>query len=148
MRKPVASVPRTTTTDILDRSRDYATIWPLHEGAAFKQGGRYYTVEGKRVRMPGEAVEAAPVAPRKGAKPAPVVAEDEQEPAEATDGDVVEGDVNLSAYAAGAMKYRFALVRTAILSRYSKAVVDEAQALEFLHEQGIVVAPELIASVA
>lgn len=152
-----SSKPR---ADILDRSRPFSTVHAVGPSvAAFKQppapGGRYYDAHGKRVHVQGEEDERpVPHLNPKGAPrvPAPTIDDGEATPIDPDDvltedaetaidepaGDTIVGDVNLTAWALGQEKYRFAEVKNAIRDRYARDVTNESDALDFLIAEGAV----------
>ena len=124
--------------ETLDKSRNPATIHPIMEnGAAFKQDGRYYDSDGKRVRTAEDPPDEVEAPKKKVGRPsnadrAAAAAEEEE-----VDGPTIVGEVNLTAWVDGTEKYRFALVRQAIMERYQKSATDEREARDFLLGEGV-----------
>jgi hypothetical protein len=156
----------------LDRSRPFGTVTPIYEGAAFAQDGRHFGPDGKRVLLPGEvddepvrhkaavtqqpaaaivadAVAKSPDKPRGGRpkgstnKPKAPKAPKALAPAAKPAAPIVEGEVNLTAWATGSADYIMADVYKAIRTRYSRNVTNEADAIETLINEGVVTADDV-----
>ncbi len=146
--KTMASTPR-VKIDLFDKSKPYGELHPIdpNDGAAYKQpptpNGVYYKMDGARVYRD---TDPKPAAPAKTAATGTVTQMPDDVQTSETEGpdavpevvDVIEGDVNISAWVAGLASYRFAQVRQAISARYAKEVTDEAEARDFLAGEGIV----------
>ena len=127
--------------DVLDKTRDCASLHPPIETSsgilAFKQNGRYFDHNGRRVRT----AEDAPDPVVKPAKVSKMVAADVPSAGIEPVGETMVGDLNLSAWADHKVNYRFALIRQAIQDRYHLVVKDEFEARDFLAGKGIGAAP-------
>lgn len=146
--KTMASAPK-AKIDVFDKSRPYGEVHPIdpNDGAAYKQPptpqGVYYRMDGTRVYRdtdpkPAAAQVTKPTATVTQMPDQVQTSETDSPDAVEPPADVVEGDVNISAWVSGAAQYRFAQVRAAIATRYAKEVVTEDEALEFLASEGIV----------
>lgn len=117
------------------------------------QPSRLYDPQKVRILRPGEKSALPPqntlkekadaAEPQTEPAPAPELDEDEEEDPPIDMGELAasaeggDGEVNLTAWAEGVVKYRWAQVRDAIEERYHRAVNDPDEARDFLAENGI-----------
>ena len=141
--------------DVLDRSRDFDTVWTSgrpSEAAYFQRGsdgvGRHYDGQGRRVQVEGdedrEKVETKTIQQTRAATAARFRKAAEQlESGEEPDIDGIdESGVNLAAWGRREAQYRFAVVRTAIEQRFHKVIHNERDARDFLVEVKIITASD------
>ena len=141
--------------DVLDRSREFATVWTSgrpSDAAFFQRGadgvGRHYDSQGQRIQVEGDAtrekVEAKTVQETRVATAARLrKAADQLESGEEPDIDGTEEDgVNLAAWGRREVDYRYAVVRTAIEQRFHKVIHNERDARDFLVEVKVITAAD------
>lgn len=155
-----AALDRIDRVEKLDTSRPYGKVTGDYivngERIAFEQGqgrgkpSKLFNHERIRVYRDGE--KPSPLPPKRREEPVsrqpapPVDLDDEEEEmppmvaAGETAADIIEPDddgVNLVAWGERSANYRWALIREAIEARYGRVVNDEAEARDFLQEEGI-----------
>lgn len=148
-RRPVPKIAKPRKGDRLDRSRDHGKCWSAtgHPIAHYYQDGRYFDGQGNRMTMPGdeerEAADAAAQQKRRNAEAAELIRRAEklkkgEDPEEVEDENGEVDGVNLRKWGLGEASYRFAAVREAIMSKYSRFLASEDQARDYLVEQGVI----------
>lgn len=113
------------------------------------QPSRLYDHDRVRILRPGESPAKTPIQAKADAAEARAAAPDEDDEDDdppmdlsaimddETAGSSGDGEVNLTAWAEGLVKYRWAQIRNAIEERYGRVVNDAAEARDFLAEQGV-----------